>query len=288
MYDIDKDRAAEIILDHKIKCRSSKTEEKLSCNQCNFKAGNSNEHEDHMKNCHVEIKSPDSKKSKVASDEEETLQRMQSLSVSEKNLPDLEENVVNGEMEIDADRKRKREEVVKEKSFKENHDERSTVEITKTNYKNYPNIRNLPKQVQNIVSSGSKEAVVPGNGTCLIGTTAVHIEGDTENTKQLAMNLNTHIAMYRHKYLPKIEADFPLTVTIGVSGETKIFSKGQEQDFFDWLMSAPGAVYMWRGCMDIIALSNMLRMDIDCIVHEEGSVPEGYHFSPDPEFPFID
>ena len=130
--------------------------------------------------------------------------------------------------------------------------------------------------------------MVPGNGTCLIGTTAVHIEGDTENTTQLAMDLNTHIAMYRDIYLPKIEADFPLTVTIGVAGETKIFPKGQEQEFFDWLMSSPGAVYMWRGCLDIIALSNMLRMDVDCIVHEEGSVPEVYHFSPDLKFPFND
>ena len=39
--------------------------------------------------------------------------------------------------------------------------------------------------------------------------------------------------------------------------------------------------------MDIIALSNMLRMQIECIVHEEGSVPEVYQFSPDPDFPFL-
>ena len=213
---------------------------------------------------------------------------MKSLSVSERDPPDLKENLSEGEMDMDTERKRKREEAVKEKSSEINHDETSTEEIPKNTNKNYPNIKSLPQQVQNIVSSGSKEAVVPGNGTCLIGTTAVHIEGDTENTAQLAMNLNTHIAMYRDIYLPKIEADFPLTVTIGVAGETKIFPKGQEQEFFDWLMSSPGAVYMWRGCLDIIALSNMLRMDVDCIVHEEGSVPEVYHFSPDLKFPFND
>ena len=48
-----------------------------------------------------------------------------------------------------------------------------------------------------------------------------------------------------------------MTITIGVNGEKKHFQKGQEQDFFDWLAEAPEAAYMWRGCMDIIGLSNM-------------------------------
>ena len=93
--------------------------------------------------------------------------------------------------------------------------------------------------------------------------------------------------MYREVYLPKIEADFPLTVLIGTSGQTKTFDKGEEQDFFDWLVEDPSAVYMWRGCMDILAVSNMLRMKVECIVYEAGSVPEVYNFSPDPEFPFL-
>ena len=38
--------------------------------------------------------------------------------------------------------------------------------------------------------------------------------------------------------------------------------------------------------MDMIGLSNMLRMDIDCIVHLEGTEPQVYHFCPDPDFPF--
>ena len=93
--------------------------------------------------------------------------------------------------------------------------------------------------------------------------------------------------MYRPWYLPKIEADFPMTVIIGTNGQTKTFAKGEEQGFFDWLIEDPSAVYMWRNCMDILAVSNMLRMEIDCIVLEEGSVPEVYKFSPDPDFPFL-
>ena len=53
----------------------------------------------------------------------------------------------------------------------------------------------------------------------MIGTTVVHIEGDTANTMILSRDLNTHIATYRLYYLPKIEADFPMTVTIGTNGD---------------------------------------------------------------------
>ena len=72
-----------------------------------------------------------------------------------------------------------------------------------------PNTRMLPKQVKELVSEGSKVAVVPGDGTCLIGTTTTHIEGDTENRVQLSKDINTHIAMHREVYLPNIEADSP-------------------------------------------------------------------------------
>ena len=286
-YEIDTARTAEIILEHKIKCRSSKTEVNFSCNQCSFRGTNSSECEDHMKNLHSEIKSPDSKKSKIETDEEETLSRMKSLSFSERNPPDLQETKNEGVMEIDTERKRKRDEVLKEKPTEETNLETTTEKKSATD-KDDPNTRLLPKQVEQIVSKGSKEAIAPGDGTCLIGTTALHIEGDTEHRTQLAKDLNTHIGMYRDIYLPKIEADFPLTVTIGVAGKTKTFLKGQEQEYFDWLVGSLDAVFMWRGCLDIIALSNMLRMEVDCIVHQEGSVPEVYHFCPDRKFPFLD
>ena len=86
-----------------------------------------------------------------------------------------------------------------------------------------PNVRNLPDKVKQMANEGSKEAVVPGDKMCLIGTTALHVEGDVENTTQLSKNLNTHIAQNRVYYLPKIEADFPLTVIIGTNGLSKVF-----------------------------------------------------------------
>ena len=43
---------------------------------------------------------------------------------------------------------------------------------------------------------------------------------------------------------------------------------------------------MWRGCVDIIALTHMFQMDTDCIVYLEGTIPEVKRFCPDPEFPW--
>ena len=149
-----------------------------------------------------------------------------------------------------------------------------------------PTVKDLPGEVKEIVSKGSKEKVIPGLGNCLIGTTEAHIAGDVENTTQLSRDLNTHMAMYRAIYLETMI--FPLDITIGVNGETKYFEKGQEQEFFDWLLEAPEAAFMWRGCTDMLGLANMIRMDIDCIVHVQGTEPQVYHFSPDPDFPFLD
>ena len=64
---------------------------------------------------------------------------------------------------------------------------------------------------------------------------------------------------------------------------TKIFEKWQEQEFFNWLVEAPEAGLMWRRCHAIIGLTDMLRMDITCIVHKEGTVPQVFNFGPDPK-----
>ena len=45
---------------------------------------------------------------------------------------------------------------------------------------------------------------------------------------------------------------------------------------------------MWRGCVDVIATSNMTNMEIDIIIFEEGKVPEIRIFKPDHKFPWKD
>ena len=70
-----------------------------------------------------------------------------------------------------------------------------------------------------------------------------------------------------------------MNITIGVNGGDTSFNKGQEQNFFDWLAEAPEVAFMWR-------VANIFRMDIDCIVHNEGTKPQLFQFSTDPSFPF--
>ena len=150
--------------------------------------------------------------------------------------------------------------------------------------KSDPNLRELPENVKPLVEKGSMEYIVKGDGPCLLRTTAAHVVGDANEGPKLARDLNTHLADYRGVYEEKIAADFPLTVTVGVKGETKIFENATE--YFDWLQDSSKAAFMWRGCTDIIATCNMAHMEVDVIVYEEGLKPELFSFKPDPDFPW--
>ena len=59
---------------------------------------------------------------------------------------------------------------------------------------------------------------------------------------QLARDLNTHQAEYREVYEEKISADFPLNITIGIGGETKLFKNSKA--YFDWLQESQEAAFM--------------------------------------------
>ena len=74
-----------------------------------------------------------------------------------------------------------------------------------------PTVSELPETVRQFVSDGSKEAHSVPNGSCLFGTTI--------GTTIIARDANTHIASYRSYHLQKIQADFPLTLTIDTEGK---------------------------------------------------------------------
>ena len=119
-----------------------------------------------------------------------------------------------------------------------------------------------------LVEENSKEFVVKGDGPCFLRTTAAHIYGDEEEWTQLARDLNTHQAEYRDIFTEKISADFPVTVQVGVKGETKVLQNSTE--YFDWLQESRRAAFMRRGCVDVMAMTNIAHMDIDIIIHEDG------------------
>ena len=219
--------------------------------------------------------SPQPKKSKIEM-EDETLKKLQYLSVSAvktQNTSDI--------MDIDQERKRKRESNTKEGSNEVINKPTENLSAEKTKD---PNLRKLPFSIQSIVEEGSEEYIVKGDGPCLLRTTAAHIYGDENEGPQLARDLNTHLSNNRDYNEEKISADFPLTVTVGINGEIAVFENSK--DYFDWLQESRRAAYKWSSCVDIIALTNRTHMDIDVVVYEQGHVPEIKSFKPDPKFPW--
>ena len=118
-------------------------------------------------------------------------------------------------MEIEVEKKRKREEVLKEvkEPVKKPCD---------------PNLRELPSVIRPLVKKGSEEYMVKGDGPCLLRTVAVYTTGDEDEGPQLARDLNTHLSNYIDYYEDKLSADFPLTVTIGVKGDIRIFEHSSD------------------------------------------------------------
>ena len=76
--------------------------------------------------------------------------------------------------------------------------------------------------------------------------------------------------------MPKIAADFPFTAQIGIKGRTMRFEEGEEDLYFDWLLENKDAIFMWRGCVDVVAICNptQLKIDIDVFNPEIGAVEE--------------
>ena len=278
------DRATEVVKKHQTECI-----EQYQCAQCSSRSNSKNAMVDHMESEHALADSPEYKRIKVDITEE-ALNKMKSLSVSEEELSKIESNKqdekilrkrmkedseeINCEMDLDIDKKRKRESSKKTKK----------AVLSQKPENNDPNLRELPASVKPLVEEGSQEYLVKGDGPCFLRTTAAHVVGDQREGPQLARDLNTHQAEYRTIYEEKVSADFPLSITIGVQGQEKTFENSN--DYFNWLQESHEAAFMWRGCVDVIAMCNMANMDIDMIIHEEGKTPEKQLFRPDHKFPW--
>ena len=265
----------------------------FNCENCKFKGISVHSLESHIQIEHEENVSPDPKRYKAEQElpVEDTLQILKSLTVGGE-----EDMAVT---EIDTQKKRKRE-VLQNLNSNENT-AKETTEVLETHKKDNlvenetckkdnlvekdPNLRSLPDEVKKILGDDNREYIVKGDGPCLLRTTAAHIEGDEDKGIEMARNLNTHLALNRELYKEKLSSiDFPMEVTIGVKGQTKSFSNSDE--YFDWLQEAKEAAYMWRGCIDVMAICNMAQMDIDIIIHEKGHKAQLRSFEPDPKFPW--
>ena len=152
-------------------------------------------------------------------------------------------------------------------------------------YKLPDNVKELPPLVK-CKYPNSREFCVIGDGACCLNCLAAWILLDPKEGPKLGRDMNTHIAEYRRYYKEKIS--FPLTVTLA-GGEIKVFQEGDEDNFFDTLVSSPEASYIWRESHDMLALANFTKMDVEVIVYDQETetVEEPIQqYKPDPDFPW--
>ena len=112
----------------------------------------------------------------------------------------------------------------------------------------------------------SLQFCVPGDGACCLNCLAAWILLDVSKGPQLDRDFNTHLAEYRLYYKDKLA--FPLTFIIA-GGERRVFDEGEENAFFDMLVTSPEACYMWRGSADIIGATNFTQMSIEVTVYNQ-------------------
>ena len=147
------------------------------------------------------------------------------------------------------------------------------------------NVKELPEIVKRKCPD-SKEYCVIGDGACCLNCLAAWIFLDPKEGPTLGRDLNTHIAEYRPYYKNKLS--FSLTITNG-GGERQVFEEGEEDKFFNTLVTSSAASYMWRESHDMIALSNFTNMEVEVIVYDQktNKIEEpSQQYKPDPEFPW--
>ena len=150
----------------------------------------------------------------------------------------------------------------------------------------HPKLKKLPKAVD-CLNLNSLEFIAEGDGACCMNCLAMWIFLDeTVMGPQSGRDLNTFIASYREHYENAIS--FPMTVTIGIGGKTIEFEEGEEDSFFDTLVSSQEMSFMWRNGLDVQALSDMSKMPIECYIYnsETESVEETQYFKPHVNFPW--
>ena len=103
---------------------------------------------------------------------------------------------------------------------------------------------------------------------------------------QTGRDLNTFIASYREHYEPLME--FPMDIVIGVGGKKIRFEVGEEDSFFNTLVSSQEISFMWRNGIDIQALTDMTNMPIEVTLFDpqSNSVENIQTFEPTPNFPW--
>ena len=147
-----------------------------------------------------------------------------------------------------------------------------------------PNVSELPESVK-CIHPESWEFSVPGDGACCLNCLAAFIYLDANEGPKLGRDLNTHIATYREEYIKRLI--FPRSVKVG-NGKIIHFKKGEEERFFNTLVESKELSFMWRGCVDVVAMCNFTQLNIEIDIYNPttGKVEERQYYQPDANFPW--
>ena len=276
---------------------------KHMCKQCNNSFNANLELIEHNKNVHIHDTWPDSgskrdlsmvktssvsePKKKKAAEEQDMIERSNNMDrkiLEKRKKEELEEEVRNKELQERKRREEQKSELEKKKLKFVKEKENSKIEKVNNDTKMPSNVKELPQCVRTLYPD-SLQFCVSGDGACCLNCLAAWILLDVTQAPQLSRDFNTHLAEYREYYLQKLV--FPLTIIIA-GGERKRFNKGEENDFFDMLVTSPEACFMWRGSADIIGLTNFTQMKIEIAIYNQHTnmVEEVQKYEPDQSFPW--
>ena len=243
--------------------------------QCNIKFQTKMELFAHNEKTHIHDNWPDSgskqdfsmvktssvsePKKKKAAEEEVMMERSNNMDkkiLDKRKKEELEEMLRYKEIQEQKRKEEVNSEIEKKRKKKEKEKYTKEIEQVNEETKLPPNVKELPPCVKSLYPD-CVQFCVAGDGACCLNCLAAWILLDASLGPQLGRDLNTHLAEYREYYINKLS--FPLTITIA-GGEMKVFDVGEENDFFDMLVTSPEASFMWRGSADITGLTNFTKM----------------------------
>ena len=145
------------------------------------------------------------------------------------------------------------------------------------------NEKSLPKSVKLIVGNEYELETIPGNGACGMGSFAKHKFDDASLGPKIGEQLNKEIADNFWYYKQLIE--FPYSRPVGGSEPVR-FEQNEEAELLDFLRNHPPNGFVWRGFMDMQALSNKYGMPIKIIsiTNFDDPNPKVERMEPDGDF----
>ena len=130
--------------------------------------------------------------------------------------------------------------------------------------------KELPKGVEKIVGDKYELERIPGNGACGIGAFAKHAYNDVSLGPKIGAELNSEIAKNFWHYKQLLE--WPYDRPVGGAENVK-FEQHEEEKLLNFLQNHPRNGFVWRGFMDMQALSNKFGMPIKIISIKDFSDP---------------